>query len=240
MIEGLQWTSNIVISVEGYDNAGKTTFIEAFEKRVNELTKERGHPCKVYVLSASNTYAGRRIKKDYKNKYEFEEGEELAMHMYSISEVMFNIDSLRLRVNDEKWEHKHHAVMFIIDRFADSTVAYAGAENDDGVSHEIWLWHWSCIKKVAYTLYLDLDEDLYLERLKLKNDKIEHPKERDIEHYRRVTKNYNKLIKSRERFKNYLNGGQKWEVINSRNLIDNLDHVVDGIARWVCFREHRR
>ena len=220
-----------IISIEGYDNAGKTALAEALYKRFNEVIRENAEGFDVMLFSPSKTHAGRRLKEDYKNKYEFKPGEELAMHMYSIHDTAFYVSETK-GTNDL-------SDIFILDRFADSTIAYA--ENADyiiGRDYDpVWRWYKRCLKRVDYTIYVDLEEDLYLERLKLKSDKIEHPKERDIEHYRRVTGNYDK-IRSMKSFE--VGSKRSWNSISSRKLINNVDSFANSIVDWLCFGQYKK
>ena len=124
--------------------------------------------------------------------------------------------------------------IFIIDRFIDSTLAYQPDEDIIGKEdNELWQLYEYYAGKLDHTIYLHLDEDLYLERGKyLEQSKIEHPKERDIEHYKRVSMAYWKL---RQYDSTFWYGHRVLHSADSRDLMNNFDKEVKLIAENICF-----
>ena len=100
-----------LISVEGYDNAGKTTFIKALESKLRTITRRTSSHRGIHIVSPSDTKSGKKIKAYYKNKDKIGEEEELELHLASIDEVYL------LTTKYEK------DTIVIIDRFIDSLVA---------------------------------------------------------------------------------------------------------------------
>ena len=209
----------VLISIEGYDNAGKTTFIKAFKQKLEEITDY-----KVHILSTADTEFGKIIRSHYKNKDEISKEEELKLHMNSIDEL-----NVRRYIGYDAIPAPRGKHIYIIDRYVDSTLAY---QLNVELSPDNCLAHWSLphMHMLDYTIYLELDRSLYIERLK-QTKKIEHPEERDMNHYEKVMRGYYKVrpINARHRCQ------RECYSICSRNLVMNFERCVEKMAEQICF-----
>ena len=178
----------MLISIEGYDNAGKTTYIKGLKKRLEKKAE-------VEVISTADTTSGKIIRNHYKNKDNISKQEELILHMRSIDELT------------ARYIGCNSGVIQIIDRYVDSTIAYQSTKQ----LKELESWYLLYMNMLDHTVYIDLDKELYLERLQ-KTNKIEHPEERNIEHYERVTTMYKQLSK--------IDCKREYYTVSSRDLIE--------------------
>ena len=227
-------------SFEGYDNAGKTTIIGHVKQRLQDRYKKESDDVDIVVLSTADTESGKTIRQHYKNKTEIDPQEEIRLHMQSIDE---------LNLLTTKYEKD---TIVIIDRFIDSLVAYQ--LNGDISTIRNWFIKYRDILHITY--YIDLHFQDYLKGLKIKTNKIEHPEERNHEHFKRVTDAYKRCFNlTSEESADYrydgigsLTGEQK---ARSKEICDNrtiyLSHSnhkefekqkeIDGYILSVCWYE---
>ncbi len=182
--------NGIFISLEGPDGAGKTTVLEAVLPMLKKLSPE---------IVATREPGGVRVAEEIRQVILNPENTDIDAK----TELLLFAAARRLHLQVKVLPALKAGKLVIADRFIDSSVAYQGFGRDLGLAPVEWLNEFATDGlKPDLTLYLDIDTDAALERIRKNraNDMDRLDMERAEMHHK-VRQGYLEVVKSEpERF----------------------------------------